>query len=147
MATRQTDLTSETTSWTLKSGSVVTVMATLVKEEWDPAETGSWTLIGVNNGIPYRVVISASANGTKLADRDHLHLCAGHPSGAVASIGKLGISAASLPKVEAIIAACEQHPEYVAYRALVKQGELEQADHDDHVAAVESMMTLGGRTY
>lgn len=144
---RSTDLVSETTSWTLKSGAEVVVTATLVKSEWDPAETGKWSLVGINNGIPYSVVLSAVANGAKLADRDMLCTYSNHPSGAAASIGKLGISAATIDKVRDIIAKCEAYPEHVEYRARIARNSAEMEALDKSTRDIESAMTLNGRTY
>jgi hypothetical protein len=49
--------------------------------------------------------------------------------------------------VKAAVVKCEAHPEHVAYLARVEAGNKVLDDADAHEAAVESMMTLGGRSY
>ena len=145
MATyRFTDLATRTVEWSSKAGVRLSATIKLVKQEWDVLGDGSYSLVPTSQG-PLDVVIETTID-SKPQGRDQLQLITGHPA-AVAKIGAIGLTADRLAQVEAAIAECEQHPEMVDYQARLAEGERVEDEYNAHVRAVESMMTVGGRSY
>ena len=139
-----TDLATRTVEWSSKAGVALSVTVKLVKQEWDVLGDGSYSLVPTSQG-PLDVVIETTID-SKPQGRDQLQVLTGHPT-AVAKIGAIGLTADRLAQVEAAIAECEQHPEIVDYKARVAAGERVEDEYNTHARAVESMMTVGGRSY
>jgi len=146
MATYEfTDLASETVSWSGKSGKMVAVV-TLTRMEWDVLGNGHHSLVGSGHGVPYRTTITVTCDGKTVATRETLRTISGHQV-AIGTIGRVGLNRSNYDLVKSAVDRCEEHPEHMAYLARVESGNkiLDEADAREH--AIDSTMTVGGRSY
>jgi len=142
------------TSWTLGDGRQVDVeiiasrslVARVIWADGDCIETGRMDPVS-------SVEIRATIQGVEIA-RGHLEDAAPNAQGVVAKVGKLGLLPDKATLVRALVLESETEattPEYLARLAEIEAAEVRadkiEAEYSAHVARVDSMMTLGGRSY
>lgn len=140
MISRFVTLATETVEWQSTAGSTLRFVVELVREETDHGGNIGWRTAPRGLSILQALTIDGV--------REHgiLTPVTDHPV-VVAKIGRVGLKADRYSQLRAAIAAVEAHPEYVAELAARAEGLRVMAEHEEHVARVENMMTLGGRTF
>ena len=140
---RYITLATETITWAAASGAELRIEMALVREESDYFGNGDYKASRDALAINTKSYIA----GKRDSERDWIRPVAGRKDGVVASFGAIGIRQPQLDDVKAARARLEAHPEWAAKVEAKKRGEQADRVYRAHVKAVESAMTLNGRSY
>ena len=148
-------ISTKTMSWSLGDGRevILTVKATktltrrVINADGDMIDTGIMDLDA-------RTEIIAEVGGSILARGSYIEETRPNSQGVVARLGKLGMCPEIAAKARALVAQAEAEavtPEYAARVTDIDAAEAKadkvETEYATHAAHVDSMMTLGGRSY
>lgn len=137
-------LAQEKVEWKTSAGLPVQVSVSLRKEEQDYAGTGKFKL--AKDGYSTDLHVSLGGKEEEGGSAINLRPLKNNPQGAVASLGRIGVSKDNYARLKTAIAKVESHPEFQAYQKRVEKSRQEDDAHAQHVKDVTNMMTVGGRS-
>jgi hypothetical protein len=136
-------LAEQTVEFVTAGNTSIAIKITLIREESDYYGNGDYK--PTRNGL--RINTDTIVNGKTDGQGVWIKNIAVPEKGYVAIIGRIGLTAENLARVNAAMAQVESHEAWVAKQAAEMRGMQVDREYEEHVKAVEDMMTLKGNTY
>ena len=138
---RYNKLAHETVGWETSKGNKVEITVELIQEETDYFFNGDWEPTRNGLDVSYRATVDGKNHNVMGGVRS-----TGNPS-IPHAIGNLGLIPENYTKLQVAKATVENHPMWQTKKIAEAKSEMVEKEYQDHVARVDAMMTMNGKTY